>query len=146
MYYDDIENIVLDHYNSSFLSINNITIDLAQDAIPGQNETFTSFRQKAGIAFTPSGDHTAPLLYVNSGYGSDYETLRSEFGIDFDNSGVGYIALAKRWSPAYQAYIAGQYGIKSMILFEDRYVADSSLLYPNTKEIPNCMWTHDVNT
>ena len=28
------------------------------------------------LHFTSSGHHTAPLLYVNCGYGSDYETLR----------------------------------------------------------------------
>lgn len=138
MIYDDIPNVVLDHYNSSSLSINNHTVDLSQPAIPGQNETFSALRYKAGIAFTPSGDHTAPLLYVNMGLDSDYETLRSEFGIDFNNSGVGYIALAKRLSPAYQALSAGKYGLKAIILFEDRFESDSSLLYPYTSELPNC--------
>ena len=137
-FYHDINNAVLDHYNSSSLSINNQSIELGQEAIPGQNETFTDFRNRAWIAYSASGDHTAPLLYVNRGDDEDYKNLSDIYGIDFNNSGVGYIGLAKRWSRPAQAYWAGQFGLKGLILFEDFYEENASLRYPYTAEMPNC--------
>ena len=138
MFYDDIQNAVLDHYNSSSLSINNQTVDLGQPAIAGQNETFTAFRNRAWVAYSASGDHTAPLLYVNYGMDSDYEHLMAEYGIDLNNSGVGYIGLAKRWWPWSQAVSAGKYGLRGLILFDDVYEDDATSQYPNSAEMPNC--------
>jgi len=59
---NDISNIVLDHYNNSQLFINGEEIDLSRKAIPGDPETNTSFLKRSWIPFSPSGDHTAPLL------------------------------------------------------------------------------------
>jgi len=135
--YDDIQNAVLDHYNSSSLMVNGRFVNLDQDPVDGQNETFTAFRSKAGVAYTPSGNVTAPLLYVNYGLASDYITLRDDYGIDFENAGTGYIALAKRYWPTYQAQYAAMYGLKGVILFDDFYVENASLQYPDTSALPN---------
>lgn len=88
---DPIQNQVLDHYNASQLLINDEEWDLSQPAIGGQPETNTSFRHRSWIAYSASGDHTAPLLYVNGGSEDDYRNLTQRFGIDLSNGGRGYI-------------------------------------------------------
>eukprot|EP01084_Bolivina_argentea_P068335 124394_1 len=135
--YDPIQNAVLDHYNSSQLFINNEEIDLTQEAIPDQPETNVSFRKRSWIAYSASGDHTAPLLYVNNGNEQDYEYLINNLSIDLNNNGVGYIGLAKRGSRPDQALQAGLYGLKGLILFENNYRDDESVRYPNGPQMPN---------
>jgi len=136
VFFDDIEDAVLDHYNSSSLSVNNRPIDLAQAAIPGQNETSTAFRSKSGIAYTPSGDVTASLLYLNYGKYDDYERLQNEYGIDFNDT-AGYIAVVRRYWPTLQAFYAAQFNIRGVIVFDDFFVENASAQYPNTPTLPN---------
>eukprot|EP01084_Bolivina_argentea_P116165 206447_1 len=120
-------NIFLSEYNGSFLYLlDNNTSDtvyefnLSEAIIPEDSTSNTSYRHEAYIGYSPSGNVTGYVVYVNYGLMEDFDVLFNKLNFTFGESN-NYIALARYGitSRGIKIQNAAKYGFKAMLLYED---------------------------
>ncbi|WDS37073.1 M28 family peptidase [Pseudoxanthomonas sp.] len=92
-------------------------IDLAEPPVPGDASTaITEGTIPGAEAYSPDGDVTAPLVYVNQGIAADYEELARR-GVDVKGKIV--IARSTGSGRMFKPLLAEQHGAVATIIFSD---------------------------
>ncbi|MDE3109512.1 MAG: M28 family peptidase, partial [Acidobacteriota bacterium] len=91
-------------------------IDSPEPPVPGDLDTWNKHTAPAYNAYSPSGDVTAPVVYVNYGMADDYREL-ARLGINVEGKIV--IARYGRGYRGIKAVLAEQHHAAGLILFSD---------------------------
>ncbi len=93
-----------------------VTLGTPEPPVPGDPDSYNKKAAPAYNAYSPSGDITAPVVYVNYGMVSDYREL-ARLGVSVDGKIV--IARYGRGYRGIKAVLAEQHHASGLILYSD---------------------------